>query len=88
MLRIMGKVEAFQVLRQKFDSLKPFDVIELCNDGRRFRAVVTEKDADGFFVVELTDELLSKLVAGKARTRVVVPNDAESVHPMWNSLRR
>ena len=48
MLEVLSKTESFQLLRRKFEELKPFDVIELCDKGRRFRAVVAEKVSDGY----------------------------------------
>ena len=95
MLEVLSKAESFQLLRRRFEELKPLDVIELCDKGRRFRAVVAKKVSDGFFVVELTDEVLSEIVYGSLRgwdppprIEVVVPDDPDVQHPMWNTLRR
>ena len=97
MLEVLSKDESFQLLRRRFEELKPLDVIELCDNGRRFRAVVAEKVSDGFFVVELTDAILSDVVYGPPedvrwdpppRIEVVVPDDPDVQHPMWNTLRR
>jgi hypothetical protein len=93
-MKVLSKTESFQLLRRRFEELKPLDVIELCDKGRRFRAVVAEKVSDGFFVVELTDSILSDVVYGPRalgpppRIEVVVPDDPNVQHPMWNVLRR
>lgn len=91
---VLSKAESFQLLRHRFEELKPLDVIELCDKGRRFRAVVAEKVSDGFFVVELTDSLLGNIINGGVTLyppkmiEVIVPDDPDVQHPMWNTLRR
>lgn len=90
MMRVLTEEESFQLLRARFDSLKPFDLLELSLGGRRIRAVVSSVDKKGrtFAFVELNDRMLRKIAREGRQDRVVIPESSDVPHPMWNVIPR
>lgn len=90
MMKVLTDEEAFCLLGTRFDSLKPFELLELSLDGRRIRAVVSSIDRRKrtFMIVELTDEMLRKIAKEGKQDRVVIPGSPDVPRPMWNVIPR
>lgn len=92
--REMGKVltkdEAFDLLHAKFKNLKPWEIIELCHDGRRFPAIVTgiSWEDKQFYVIELTPKIVDQVLLRHhdEEIEVSLPDSPDEPHPMWNSM--
>jgi len=90
MPKVLTKDEAFELLNAKFDNLKPWEIIELCHDGRRFPAIVSGilRQERKFWVVELTPEIIDQILVRHhdQEIEVPLPESADETHPMWNSM--
>ena len=90
MLKVLSKEESFLLLRRKFVALRDKRVIDLCNQGRKYPAIVTSVDREGksFRVIPLDEKGIDDVLGGRLPEEVVVkiPETADEVHPMWNEF--